>query len=272
MIQLKLAVSNIALPAFDGGASLAALASLGFAGVEVAPSRQWRDTWRGLTAAEVGAYARAVETAGLRVVGLHSLFFDHPELGLFRDAGGRSATLEFLVHLSNVCRDLGGRTLVWGSGRRRGAVPAAEARQEAVAFLGEVCRRIESHGTSVCFEPLGPSDTDFVNSAFEALTIAEELDHPAFAVQLDAKSLVENDEARFETFDAVRARLVHFHANQPGLGVLTPDGPVDHAAFGKWLKRIGYTGYVSLEQRQLSDATPLADIERSMAVMRSCYG
>ena len=59
----KLAVSNIALSAYGHAAELGRLTELGLAGVEVAPSRVWRDTWRGLTPEKVRAYRRDVEAA-----------------------------------------------------------------------------------------------------------------------------------------------------------------------------------------------------------------
>ena len=74
----------------------------------------------------VRAYRRDVEAAGLRVVGLHSLFYDHPELGLFRDAERRDRSLDFLVHLSAVCRDLGGADVDLGAA---GGAAAASPRR-----------------------------------------------------------------------------------------------------------------------------------------------
>lgn len=265
----RLALSNIALPAGDQTALLPAVAALGIEGVEVAPSRIWADTGAGLDPARVSAYRRAVEAAGMIIVGLHSLFFDHPELGLFRPEA-RGATLDFLVHLSAVCRDLGGRTLIWGGGRRRGPVAPQDATAEAVHFMSELCARIEGHGTCVCFEPLGPKDSDFVNSAFEAVAIAAAVNHPAFAVQLDAKALVENAEDTIAPFAAAKSRLVHFHANQPGLGPLD-QGPVDHRKMGDFLRQIGYDQYVSIEQRMLNETDPMADVRRSVAVLKDCY-
>ena len=55
---------------------------------------------------DVQTYRRLVEDAGLQVAGLHSLFYDQPDLGLFKDSDTRIATLDFLRHLSEVCRDL----------------------------------------------------------------------------------------------------------------------------------------------------------------------
>jgi len=268
---VKFSVSNIALTAYDHVSELERLPELGFSGLEVAPSRIWRDTWHGLSTAEVADYRHRIEIAGLAVVGLHSLFYDQPELGLFKEPALRAQSLDFLEHLSKVCRDLGGRTLIYGGGRKRGNVSADDARAEAVNFFGELCARVEDHGTCFCFEPLGPNDTDFIHSALESLSIAEEVASPALRVQLDAKALFENEEADIKTFRAVAPMLVHFHANEPGLGVLGASGDFDHTALGAMLREIGYDGHVSAEQRLLNDADPLADVATSAKHMKVCY-
>ena len=268
------AISNIALPAYDHAAELGRLRDLGMEGLEVAPSRVWRDTWHGLTAADVSAYRHAVETAGLKVVGLHSLFFDQPGLGLFKAPEIRRQSLDFLEHLSAVCRDLGGRTLIYGSApaRRRGDLPLEDAYAEAIGFFGDLTRRIDGHGTCFCFEPLGPDEADFINSALDALMVVEAVDNPALRIQLDAKALVANGEAEAATFRAVAPLLVHFHANDPGLAVLGSTGEVDHGAMGRMLGEIGYDGAVSIEQRMVNGDDPLADVARSAHVLRTCYG
>jgi len=269
---MRFAVSNIALDAYDHVGQLSAVADMGIDGIEIAPSRIWRDTWHGLDPAEVTAYRKALEAAGLSAVGLHSLFFDHPQLGLFKDPEGRAASLDFLTHLSAVCRDLGGKTLIWGGGRQRGDVPPDEAYAEAVRFMGELCDRVTDHGTVFCFEPLGPGSTDFINSALAALAIVDEVNHPSLAVQLDAKALFQNDEVTLDLFRAVAGGLVHFHANEPDLGILGTSGEIDHAAMGDLLRAVGYDAFVSIEQRQLDEGDALDNIARSVETLRQCYG
>lgn len=270
-MSVRLAISNIGLSPFDHDEQLRALPELGIEGLEVAPSRIWKDTWPGPGAAAVSTYRRSVEAAGLKVIGLHSLFFDHRDLGLFLDQSGRTETLDFLTHLSAVCRDLGGRTLVWGGGRNRGTTSGPDAYAEAVEFMKDLSARIEPHGTVFCFEPLGPEDTDFLHTARDALNVVEAVDHPAMAMQLDAKALVANRETGPEPFAIAAARLVHFHANEPGLGPLGTTGEVDHEAMGRHLRAVSYQGFVSSEQRMLNADDPLADIAASAATLRRCY-
>jgi sugar phosphate isomerase/epimerase len=267
----EFAVSNIALSAYDHEEELLRLPELGLQGLEVAPSRVWRDTWQGLTPREVETYRQTVERAGLKIVGLHSLFFDHPELGLFKDPETRVRTLDYLVHLSGLCRDLGGRTMIYGGGRHRGEVAIDKANTETIDFCHQLCSRIEDHGTCLCFEPLGPNDSDFINSAYDALEIVDIVNHPSLRSQLDAKALVENDEVTIDLFRAAKSTITHFHANEPGLNVLGQTGQIDHAFFGASLRDIGYNGYVSIEQRMLNQENPLSDLEASVAVLKECY-
>ncbi|MBL94285.1 MAG: hypothetical protein CFH06_00235 [Alphaproteobacteria bacterium MarineAlpha3_Bin5] len=269
--MFKFSISNIALNAFDHTKQLQILPELGFQGIEVAPSRVWKNTWHGLTANQVDNYRQSVEKADLKIVGLHSLFFDHPELGLFRNSAGRKETLEFLQHLSLVCRDLGGKTLIWGSGRRRKKISSVDAYSETLDFMGLLCSKIEDHGTCFCFEPLGPSDTDFLNSARETTRLAKQLNHPAVKVQLDAKALIENGEATLDVFKETASLLVHFHANEPGLGILGSSGQVNHSTLSKYLKKIRYNGYISVEQRQLNQKTALQDIQKSASTLIKAY-
>ncbi|MGJ3259880.1 MAG: sugar phosphate isomerase/epimerase family protein [Rhodospirillales bacterium] len=267
----EFALSNIALPAYDHTGDLPALAAIGYTGIEVAPSRVWQDTWHGLTGTDVADYRKALEAAGLEVIGLHSLVFDHPELQLFGDGESVAATQDFMVHLSGVCRDLGGRTLIWGGGRKRGDVPAADAVARAVDFMQGLCERTADHGTVFCFEPLGPGDSDFVNSLGEARVIVDAVGRPNLKLQIDAKALVENGEVEQAVFDAARDALVHVHANEPGLDVLGRSGTIDHAAIGAMLAGIGYAGYVSAEQRMLSETAYMDDARESFETLSRHY-
>lgn len=268
---MKLASSNIALPAYDHVHELGGLREMGLEGVEVAPSRVWRDTWHGLTTRHVETYRKEVEAAGLEVVGLHSLFFDHPDLGLFCSEEFSSQTLDFMVHLSAVCRDLGGKTLIYGGGRKRGDIPEDEAYKRTIDFCLTLCESIEDHGTCFCFEPLGLNKMDFINSVEDSLRIVRALEHPALRVQLDAEALSDNNEILESTFQAAKPYLVHVHANEPGFDVLGSSGMVDHAAIGAHLKNINYQGFVSIEQRMKNENNPMGDLEKSAAVLRELY-
>lgn len=268
---MKYSASNIALNAYDHAEQLPKLVEMGLSGLEVAISRVWKETYQGLTSQDVKAYRKSVENAGLDIVGLHSLFFDQPDLGLFKERDIRDETLIFMVHLSTVCRDLGGKTLIYGSGRKRGELPLENAFHEAISFFEDLIPRIEGHGTVFCFEPLAPKDSDFVNSVYDSIRLVKEINHPSLKCQLDAKALVATGELTSQVFKDAAPYLVHVHANEFDLGVLDADGPIDHRYIGKSLNEIGYDGYVSIEQKMVDQEAPLAALSKSAAVLIDNY-
>ena len=268
---MKLSISNIALPPYAHDQYFGQLKELGFEGLEVAPSRVWQDTWKGLSGRDVSAYRKAVEESGLEVVGLHSLLFDQRHLGLFMGEDIRTQTLDFFTHLSTVCRDIGGRTLIWGGGRFRRETSYADAMDETIDFFGTLADRIAGHGTCFCLEPLGPHDTDFIHSARESLAVVEAVNSSSMAVQLDAKALVENDEAGCDVFSAIQHKLVHFHANEPGLVALGETGTIDNELFGQCLRKIGYDGFVTAEQIMAKNDDGIGAIAQAAKVLKDCY-
>jgi len=269
---VKLAVSNIALSAYRHEEDLKSLPGMGFLGLEVAPSRVWKNTWQGLSPKSVERYRNEVKNAGLSIVGLHSLFYDKPELGLFRDTETRRSTLDFMVHLSKICRDLGGKTLIYGAGRWRRSLSINDAITQSLDFFSDLIPRIEEHRTVFCFEPLGSSDTDFINSVYDSINFVKRVNHPAMRVQLDAKALVINGEMKSEVFQAAAPFLVHVHANEPDLGILGTSGLVDNHKMANLLRNINYEGYVSIEQKMIGKKAPLEALQRSAKVLEECYG
>jgi sugar phosphate isomerase/epimerase/Fe-S cluster biogenesis protein NfuA len=267
---MKFAISNLALPAFYHGSLLSDLVSMGFAGLEVAPNRVWPEGIENVTATAISAYRDAAERAGLQIVGLHSLLDDAPELGLFGGAETLRQTADRLVAMSALCRDLGGRTLILDGGRWRRGMPLEDAWQQCEGFLAALLPRIEPHGTVLCIEPSGPHESDFCVSARECRLLVDYLDHPALGIQMNSKAQTENNDLGHESYSAVRGRLEHFHANEPGLVTLGASGRVDHADVRRHLAAISYRGWVTLKQR-VASIDPIEAIDRAASFMAARY-
>ncbi len=270
---MQRAVSNIGFPPYSHEEMLPVVKDMGFNHIEVAPSRIWKQTWQGLTSADVESYRCQIERYGLSVVGLHSLFFDQPTLTLFGDKAARSDLVDFMVHLSGVCRDLGGKTLVFGppSARRRGDISKKEAHEIAQDAFQEICIRTEEHGTIFCIEPLGPKDTDFCNLIVEIQNLNRLINHPNMGIQLDMRALSANGELEAETFIQVKDKIKHVHVNADDLGILIEDDSVDHSKAGQSLRQIGYNGMISLEQRSVDEQNYIAPLVQSMKLIEKYY-
>ena len=269
---MKLAVSQIGWPSEFLDEALGTLADLGVQGLEAVPSKMWQDTWN-VPRDEAIAFRKKVEGYGIKIAGIHSLFWDQPDLNIFGDKKTQQRTADFLVNLGQICADLGGKSMVFGSpkARLRGDIPVDSAKDIATDFFGELAPKIDGLGCSLCIEALGPEDTDFILSAKEALEIIERVDNPGFGGQLDAKSLLAADEIELQTFLSFKNILVHVHVNDPGLITVGETGLIDHSKIAECLRHIDYEGYVSIEQKTIDAQKPLVAVRNSVSAVKEFY-
>jgi len=269
---LKIAISNIALPSYNHINELFELRDIGFKGLEVAPSKVW-DNVNHVRPKQVSAYRKQVENAGLKVIGIHSLFFDQPHLGLFRGRDIRKNTIKFLIHLSNICADLGGKFLVFGSpqARKRNRLSIKSADSETISFFSELSDYIEKDDTCVVIEALSTAETDYIHSVLHALKIINTVNRNELKAHLDAKAVFDASEEKIEIFNKVRSKLQHVHINNPDLGILRNNGKVDHKLFSSLLRDVGYNKFLSLEQKMVDLEHPMVPIKKSYRIIESNY-
>ena len=91
-------------------------------------------------------------------------------------------------------------------------------------------------------------------------------------MQLNAKALAATNEKKPTTFQTIAENLVHFHANEPDLGILGTSGTIDKDVIGRMICDVIYNGYVSIRQHMMDLADPLSCVSRSIAVLKECYG
>ena len=246
---MRLSLCNEVIRELDFERQCALAATLGYAGLEIAPFTLAEDPTR-LSAARVAELRRALAGAGLACSGLHWLLVAPDGLSITTaDAAARARTLEVMRRLVALCAELGGAYLVHGSPaqRRTGGDPAAAARGEAAwaAVAGDA----ERAGVTYCIEPLAPPEADFVNTLAEAAAIVRRIASPALRTMLDT-SAAGNAEA--EAPDALVERwlptglLAHVQLNDrnrrgPGQGS-DRFAPVLGA-----LRRHGYAGWLAME-------------------------
>ncbi|PPQ35356.1 sugar phosphate isomerase/epimerase family protein [Rhodopila globiformis] len=265
---MKLAISNLALPAYYHLGMLPCVHSLGVDGLEIVPTHTWPDR---VTSAMVRDYRKAVEAAELSVIGMHGLFRHRPDLGLFTTGEKRARSLELLVQLSAACRDLGGRTLVLES-RWRNDIAEREAWLQCRGFLYDLLPRIEGHGTVLCFAPLAPAEGDFCARARQCTMLSHAIGHRSFGLHLGAAALTANREMGHSTFAALARRLDLVHLDEPGQAVLGGSGQVDHSDMRNHLVAIGYQGWASLVQKVAPFADAAAGLKQGLRFFATSYG
>ncbi|MHC1769921.1 MAG: sugar phosphate isomerase/epimerase family protein [Verrucomicrobiia bacterium] len=155
---------------------------------------------------------------------------------------------------------------VYSAVGRADAVPADEYKQQwktVVRNLKQLCKYAEARGRQICMEPLNRFETDFINTADQALQMVKDVGSPALKLHLDTfhMNIEEKDQAK-----AIRKAgklLGHFHACGSDRGTPGNDH-IDWKPIAAALKAIRYKGDVVIE----SFTTDVKVIARAAAIWR----
>jgi sugar phosphate isomerase/epimerase len=247
-------------------------ANLGYDGIEIAPftlaktvgeiSSEQRQQIRQLSA------KHKIEVCGLhwllaKTDGFH---LNHPEVSI------RERTSDYLCQLVELCFDLGGKTLVLGSPQQRNILPGVTKNQAlvfALETLLEPVSRAELTSTIICFEPLSPAETNFINTAEEAIRFAQRFKSDAMKIVLDVKAMCSEPQPVPQIIRQSAPHFAHFHANDknlkgPGFG------DVDFRPIAGALRETGYDGFVSVEVFKFDEGTEVIS-SRSLEYLRSSF-
>lgn len=247
---MKLSVSNIAWDNSELEDHLNLLKELGCDGVEIAPSCIWKEPIQA-SIEEIERLKRLISKYDLVISAFHALLFTRPDLYLFGEERLRRETVLYLKQLIRLAGKLSVRVLVYGSpaSRRVGDRSYDTCYNIAISVFKELAREAELHDTIFCIEPLGPSESDFIQTADNGYMLVRDVNHMHFGLHLDAKAMVdakEDFEAVFQKYGAV---IKHFHVGDPGL---SPPGytGVDHSLIGNELAKTSYNGFISIEMKR----------------------
>ena len=269
---MKFAICNEMFEGWEFDKVCAAARESGYGGVELAPFTL------GKPAGEVSSVERtSLREAAVResvdIVGIHWVLAQTTGLHINSpDKAVRERTAAYLIDLANLCADLGGSVMVFGSPKQR-CVCEGVSKQQAWELARETFRAVvptlEDRGVTLCLEPLAPAETDFINTADDAARMIREIDSPSFQLLLDVKAMSSESKPIPRIIRENRDIMRHFHANDanmrgPGFGN-TDFGPIAAA-----LEEIDYQGWVSVEVFDFTP-DPVTIANESMKYLRSVF-
>ena len=249
MSQNKFSICSEIFQNWDLEKTMKYVADVGYDAIEIAPFTLANSV------KEIGAPRRQeikgmADRNGIDITGIHWVLIK-PE-GLYinhTDASIRKQTSDYFVELTKFGSDIGGKYMIVGSPKQRNLMPGVEKQQAwewALDTFKDAVKVAEDREFTICFEPLAPAETNFINTAAEAIEFVQELDSPAFQIILDVKAMSSESKSIPEIIRDSKSHLGYFHANDanlkgPGFG------QVDFKPIAKALKEVGYKGYVSVE-------------------------
>ncbi len=267
----KLAICNETFPDLDWVETCRFVAQTGYDGIEIAPFTLGKDV-RDIPSHARRAYRATAERNGLAVVGLHWLLVSPQGLSLTTpDDALRGKTAAYLAALADFCADIGGQTLVLGSPNQRriaGGETAQTATARLMRSLEPALIRCQTHGLTLCLEPLPAPEADLILTLAAARDVIARLAHPNLRTILDIKSASSEPGSISTLIADSAADIAHVHANDadrrgPGFG------DTDFVPIFTALDTIGYEGWVSVEVFDYApDPTVIA--RQSLAYLKQC--
>lgn len=248
--MIRFGICNELFEGWDLARACCFIKEVGFDGVELAPfTLAPRIT--DLTADQRRAIRATIADAGLATIGLHWLLAKTEGFYLTSpDPAIQARTGEYLKELAAATRDLGGSLMVLGSPKQRDLLPGVTYEQGlgyATATLERVLPDLDGFAVDLCLEPLGPGETDFLNTCAQTMAWIGRVGHPRLKLHMDVKA--QTTEAGRTVPDLIAEYgpvAGHFHAQDPNL--LGPGmGPVDFGPILKALVASGYHRWVSVE-------------------------
>jgi len=166
------------------------------------------------------------------------------------DPAVRAAARDYLAACVDVTAELGapvmGGVLYAHHGGRIDGRPERVLLDRSAEVLADVARHAARRGVTLGLEPCNRYETYLVNTADQALELADLIGEPNVGVHLDSYHMnIEEDEFA-APIRRVGDRLVHFHLSESHRGI-PGQGTVAWGEVMGALDAIGYGGFVGLE-------------------------
>ena len=248
--MIQLGICNELFEGWDLARVCRFVKEVGYDGIELAPFTL-AERITDLDSTQLRASRATVADAGLQVIGLHWLLAQTTEFYLTSpDPVVQARTGDYLLALARATRELGGGLLVLGSPKQRDLLPGVTfdaAVGHATRTLERVLPHLDELDVDLCLEPLGPGETNFLNTCAETVRWIERVGHPRLRLHMDVKAQSTEAGTTVPALIAEHGAIArHFHAQDPnrlGPGM----GPVNFAPIVRSLVDSGYDHWISVE-------------------------
>lgn len=269
---MKFAICNEIFRDWELDRSFRFAKSAGYDAIEIAPFTLARD----VKTISPNARAQIRECAAridLEISAIHWVLVETEGMHLTHpQAEIRNKTADYLCALVDFCADLGGKFIVVGSPQQRNLLPGVSSKQAwdwAKSVFTPSISRAENRDVTICLEPLSPAETDFINTADEAIAFTKEFDSAQFKIILDVKAMCSMRKSIEEIIRQSAGEFAYFHANDenlkgPGFG------EVDFRPIAAALKEVGYSGFVSVEVFDFEEGAETIATQ-SIEYLKKCF-
>jgi sugar phosphate isomerase/epimerase len=212
------------------------------------------------------AVRQMLKDNGIGCYGSISLMFAGRDL-IHADPAVRASSVDYLNKCITMVKELGGEVMSIVPSEV-GKVKAMASPEEewawAIAGLREVHAHATREGVRMALEPLNRFETNFLNRADQAMTLAEAV-APDVGVCLDVYHMNQEDADMFKAIESAGPKLYDLHVadnNRMACGM----GSLNWERLLSTCKAIGYEGSLTVEFVPPIDRTPANPYKNALAV------
>lgn len=192
-------------------------------------------------------YQKQLETSGIKCEAFNILFPKTMEL--IDGNTGEEELKEYLHKAMALIQSLGGKTVVFGSGKCRHCpehLSYADAYQKLVQVYRITGEIAAMYGVYVVIEPLSRKETNMICTMAEGAILASDVNHSNVGLLSDYFHVAANHDC-IQDIEVIK-KFGHIHiASGNGRRYPVSEEGEDYGAFMKALKAIGYDGRISIE-------------------------
>lgn len=180
------------------------------------------------------------------VSSLHSLTYTRPDLEIFNYASKREELREYLLHYVYLAKELNSKNIVYGSPKSRKIYSYNKKELDTIFtdFLQSIDEQL--NGINFNIEPLPKIYCEYLNTFMESIDILKDSNMNNIFIQLDIRSIIENQEKVDEIFE-YNQYIKHVHIGEPDLKMPSEEYSNIHSEINEKLQNMHYTGYLSAE-------------------------
>ncbi|MET0909647.1 MAG: sugar phosphate isomerase/epimerase family protein [Ilumatobacteraceae bacterium] len=218
---------------------------------------------------DAAAAKAALDAAGLDVVCSRGLAFDADVSSTDPATVARGAKL--LQDSLQITADLGGPHFtgaLYSALGKYGHPLSSTGRANVVAVLQDLAKEAQTKGMTLGLEVCNRYETNVINTASQALTLADDIGEDNVLIHLDSyhMNIEEDDFVRPIVLAGDRLGYIHVGENHRGyLG----SGHLDFTSFFHALTQIGYTGAITFES--FSSAVVSPTLSNDLAIWRNLW-
>ena len=243
---MRLCASNIAWTSEQDHEVYRIMQSLGFEGLEIAPSRIFPANPYSYVKEAAEFASDMKKNYGLVVASMQSIFYgmSHRIAGSLQE---RRDLQKCMYKAIEFAAAMNCRNIVFGCPKNR-KIEKTEDTTVIEEFLNDAADKAEYYGIVIALEA-NPKNygTNFINTTTEALELAMRINNPALKINLDVGTVIVNG----ENLDCIMGNcqiINHVHISEPDLTAII-SRPI-HEELSRILRTSGYSKFVSIEMKK----------------------